>query len=107
MIVGFEGERTVQKLEDIIKNNASVDSVYQHSAFNAGQPPAALMPKKKSAFQDKDDQFKLLMKALVQQTEFSMLWVVEVKGNKISPISVGLVVQKQITLSKGERYSGA
>jgi hypothetical protein len=45
------------------------------------------------------------MKALLQQTEFSLLWVVEVKGSKIMPVGVGLTVQKQILVTKGERYA--
>ena len=105
MIFDFEGgERKVESLEKIIKSNRAVDYVYQHSAFNPGQAPAALIPKKRCVFKGKDDKVSQVMKALTQQTEFSLLWVVEVKGSKINPVGVGLVVQKQIVVSKGVRY---
>lgn len=82
-----------------------MDSVYQHSAFNPGQAPASLIPKKRCAFKGKDDQVLQVSKALLQQKEFSLLWVVEVKGSKINPVGVGLIIQKQILISKGERYA--
>ena len=106
MIFDFEGgERKVESLEKIIKSNGQVDSVHQHSTFNPGQAPSSLIPKKRSIFTSKDDKVSQVMKALLQQKEFSLLWVVEVKGSKILPIGVGLVVQKQILISKGERYA--
>jgi hypothetical protein len=106
MIFDFEGgERKVESLEKIIKSNRAVDYLYQHSAFNPGQVPAALFPKKRCVFKGKDEKIKQVMKAVLQQPEFSLLWEVEVKGSKILPIGVGLVVQKQILISKGERYA--
>ena len=78
--------------------------MYQHSTFNPGQAPSTLIPRKHCAFKGNDDKVSQVMRALVQQTEFSLLWVVEVKGSKINPVGVGLVVQKQIVVSKGVRY---
>jgi hypothetical protein len=104
MIFYFEGERKLETLEKIIKSNAAVDSVYQHSAFNPGQAPAALIPKKRLAFAGKDDLVPQVMKALLKQSHLSLMWVVEVKGSKINPFGVGLVVQRQVCLIKGERY---
>ena len=79
--------------------------MFQHSTFNAGVAPASLIPKKIMAFKCKDNQLKQVMKALLQQTEFSSLWVVAVKGSKIMPVGVGLTVQQQILVTKGERYA--
>ena len=102
----FEGgDRKVETLLKIIQGNKGVDSLYQHSPFNPGQAPASLIPRKRVVFKGRDDKVSQVMKALLQQKEFSLLWVVEVKGSKILPIGVGLVVQKQILISKGERYA--
>ena len=97
--------RKIETLLKVIQGNKAVDSLYQHSAFNPGQAPSTLIPRKHCAFKGNDDKVSQVMRALVQQTEFSLLWMVEVRGSKINPVGVGLVVQRQIVISNGVRYT--
>jgi hypothetical protein len=68
-----------------------VTSVYQHSSFNAGQPPAAMVAKKRCAFHCVDDLYLQVQKAVASQPEFGFMWMVEVKGCKIIPVGLTLV----------------
>ena len=69
-----------------------VNSVFQHTSFNPGQSPAAIVPKKKCTFQTDDSLFKQVKQALTKQPEFCFQWMVEVKSTKVVPVGLALVV---------------
>jgi hypothetical protein len=108
LILKEGGVQKYETLETIIKNHPAVNSVFQHSVFNPGQPPATLVPKKKCIFQASTEgaaRFQKVLQAVELQSAVELLWEVEVKGPKIVPMGLALVVKKQVSLTRSGAHS--
>jgi hypothetical protein len=66
-----------------------------------------LVPKKACSFQPKEPTFSRVQRAVAKQSDFGLVWIVQVKDQKICPLGIGLTLKKLLVVDRGQRFTPA
>ena len=93
---------TVTTLADIIKKN-HITQLFAHASFAKGVCPPVLAVKKKMGFVPKDaTSFKPIQQVGTASGKCQLLWVVQIKEDKIVPKTLAVVTMKQVIVKDSE-----
>jgi hypothetical protein len=99
-----QNDFVVDTLDNVIKANPKIASLYLHNDFAPGVPPAVLVCKKPVALSGSSEQCLKALKAVAGCDHLEALWQIVVEGGRIQPKRVAVVVKKQIIVPAQGRW---